>query len=191
MPVVEADAAAGVGRTLQRPSRYICFGSFQVDQELQIVTGDGFRLKVRGKAYQILLALVEKRGGLVTRKELGVRLWSAASHMSYDTKINAAVNKLRKALRDPSNRSLCVETVPHIGYRLALQSELADFPVVAAPESSDGPSRNTHPTGRYSVPSQSNIWITVKAISVIAVGILLGAAIVRLWIAHFASVSIK
>ena len=187
--MVEADVAARVGRTLQLPSRYICFGPFQVDLELQIVTGNGSRLKVRGKAYQILLALAEKQGGLVTRKELRVRLWSAASHLNYDAKINAAVNKLRKALRDPSNQSLYVETVPHIGYRLAPQSELADFPVVAASESSDGPTRNTHPTGRYFCPS--NIWITVKAISVIAAGILLGATIVRLWIAHFASVSIK
>jgi DNA-binding winged helix-turn-helix (wHTH) protein len=46
---------------LTRPmiERYIRFGPFQVDQQLQEVTKGGSRLKLQGKVYEVLLALLE------------------------------------------------------------------------------------------------------------------------------------
>jgi DNA-binding winged helix-turn-helix (wHTH) protein len=40
---------------------------------------NGVRLKLQGKVYQVLLALIEKQGEVVTREEIRVRLWPADS----------------------------------------------------------------------------------------------------------------
>jgi hypothetical protein len=50
--------------------RYIRFGPFQVDQQRQEVTKGGSRLMLQGKVYQVLLALLEKQGEVVTREEI-------------------------------------------------------------------------------------------------------------------------
>ncbi len=184
--MIEPDASAGAGRMLPTRSRYIRFGPFQVDQQRQTVTANGSRVKVRGKAYQILLALLERRGGVVTREELRMRLWPTEKRTNYDTNVNTAVNKLRKALRDSSEKSLYIQTVPRMGYRLAVQPEFADSPVLATPLPPDSPNRNMHSPAGYSFASKSEIWITIGVISLIVGGMLLGAAVARLWIVHFA-----
>ena len=66
--------------------RYIQFGPFQIDQQRQEVFRDGSRLKLQGKVYQILIALLEKPGDVVTREELRQRLWPAETHVNYDAK---------------------------------------------------------------------------------------------------------
>src|ERR1700731_2799209 len=119
-PMIEPDAVAGVGR-LQLPSRYIRFGPFQVDQQRQEVTRNGVRLKLQGKVYQVLIALVEKQGDVVTREELRIRLWPAETQVNYDANVNTTVNKLRRALGDSSDKPLYIETVPRRGYCLIVQ----------------------------------------------------------------------
>ena len=53
--------------------RYIRFGPFQVDQQRQEVTKGGSQLKLQGKVYEVLLALLEKQGEVVTREEIRAR----------------------------------------------------------------------------------------------------------------------
>src|ERR1700738_5108076 len=132
---IEPDAAASAGRMLHLPSRYIRFGPFQVDQQRQEVTKNGTRLKLQGKVYQVLIALVEKQGEVVTREELRVRLWPAESQVNYDANVNTTVNKLRQALGDSSDKPLYIETAPRKGYGLIVATEAADAPlaVTAAP----------------------------------------------------------
>ncbi len=117
---------------LQLPSRYIRFGPFQVDQQRQEVTRNGTRLKLQGKVYQVLIALIEKQGDVVTREELRVRLWPAESQVNYDANVNTTVNKLRQALGDSSDKPLYIETVPRKGYCLIAQPEFAEAPLPAA-----------------------------------------------------------
>jgi DNA-binding winged helix-turn-helix (wHTH) protein len=113
--MIEPDAVAGPSRLLQPPSRYIRFGPFQVDQQRQEVTKNGSRLKLQGKVYQVLIALVEKQGDVVTREELRVRLWPAETQVNYDANVNTTVNKLRQALGDSTDKPLYIETVPRKG----------------------------------------------------------------------------
>jgi hypothetical protein len=95
---LEPETAAASGRPLPPSSRYIRLGPFQVDQHRQEVTKNGVRLKLHGKVYQVLLALIEKQGEVVTREEIRVRLWPADTHVDYDPNVNTTVNKLRQAL---------------------------------------------------------------------------------------------
>jgi DNA-binding winged helix-turn-helix (wHTH) protein len=183
---LEPDVAAGPSRPAALSSRYIRFGPFQVDQHRQEVSKGGMRLKLQGKVYQVLLALIEKQGEVVTREELRVRLWPADTHVNYDANVNTTVNKLRLALGDSSEKPLYIETIPRKGYGLVVQPEFTDVPA-AAPATRSNPVNAKPETGRGSSP-KTNIWVPVGIIGLILGGMLLGAAIARLWLAqHFAS----
>src|ERR1700736_2184748 len=129
---LEPEMTTGTSRTLQLTSRYIRFGPFQVDQQRQEVTKNGSRLKLQGKVYQVLLALIEKQGEVVTREELRLRLWPADTHVNYDAHVNTTVNKLRQALGDSSDKPLYIETIPRKGYCLIVPPEFAEVPMASA-----------------------------------------------------------
>jgi DNA-binding winged helix-turn-helix (wHTH) protein len=187
--MIEPDAAAGPGRMLQLPSRYIRFGPFQVDQQRQEVAKNGTRLKLQGKVYQVLIALVEKQGEVVTREELRVRLWPAESQVNYDANVNTTVNKLRLALGDSSDRPLYIETVPRRGYCLIVPTEFAEAPVATTGVPASGSHGRVAEPEKAAKAAKSDLWITLGVIALIVAGMLLGAGITRLWIAHFAQSS--
>ncbi len=169
---------------LKLPSRYIRFGPFQVDQERQHVTKDGSRLKVRGKVYQILIALIEKQGEVISREELRLRLWPAENdRMNYDANVNTTVNKLRQLLGDSHDEPLYIQTVPRRGYCLLVPTELADCPV-STDITSAARDANVSEQPSAKTGLKSDLWITVGIIVLILAGMLLGAGIARLWIAH-------
>src|SRR6202158_1595934 len=130
---LEPEMAAGPSRVLPLSSRYVRFGPFQVDQQRQEVSRNGVRLKLQGKVYQVLLALIEKQGEVVTRDELRLRLWPADTHVNYDANVNTTVNKLRQALGDSSEKLLYIETIPRKGYCLIVRPEFADVAVAVSP----------------------------------------------------------
>jgi DNA-binding winged helix-turn-helix (wHTH) protein len=183
---LEPEMAAGTGSALSLSSRYIRFGPFQVDQQRQEVTKNGSRIKLQGKVYQVLLALIEKQGEVVTREELRFRLWPADSHVNYDANVNTTVNKLRQALGDSSDKPLYIETIPRKGYCLIVPADFANLPLVVPAVPAAGPGENSpsHQNGQDS--RRSEIWITLGVIGLILAGMLLGAGITRLWISHFA-----
>jgi DNA-binding winged helix-turn-helix (wHTH) protein len=183
---MEPDAATGAARTIQLPARYIRFGPFQIDQQRQEVTKSGSRLRLQGKVYQVLLALVEKQGDVLTREELRLRLWPNETHVNYDANVNTTVNKLRQALGDSCEKPIYIETVPRKGYCLVVQTEFAESPAPAGAivtdikvDAQDGVAEAD------SSPKKTDLWITVGVIALIVAGMLLGAGITRLWIAHF------
>jgi len=183
---LEPEMAAGPSRILALSSRYIRFGPFQVDQHRQEVSKSGVRLKLQGKVYQVLLALIEKQGEVVTREELRIRLWPADTHVNYDANVNTTVNKLRQALGDSSEKPLYIETIPRRGYCLVVQPEIADVPMtITSPPRENGV--NGQPHAENTGSPKTDLWITMGIIGLILGGMLLGAAITKLWIYHFAS----
>jgi DNA-binding winged helix-turn-helix (wHTH) protein len=184
---LEPETAPGPGRIPPLRSRYIRFGPFQVDQQREEVTKNGMRLKLQCKVYQVLVALIEKQGEVVTRDELRLRLWPADTHVNYDANVNTTVNKLRQALGDSSDRPLYIETIPRKGYCLIVHPEFTDVPL-AVPTSTavNGVNGNTEPGPNATGAPRSDIWMTLGIIGLILGGMLLGAAITKLWIYHFA-----
>jgi len=172
-------------RTILASGRYIFFGPFRVDQQRQEVTRAGARLKLQGKVYQVLLALIEKPGEVVTREELRTRLWPADTHVNYDANVNTTVNKLRQALGDSSEKPMYIETIPRKGYSLLVQPEISDRSgnsVAAQPEESSVPARDAASKLTGFPFSKSDLWTILGVIGLILAGMLLGAGITRLWI---------
>ncbi len=165
--------------------RYIHFGPFRIDQQRQEVTRNGARLKLQGKVYQILLALLEKPGEVVTREELRVRLWPADTHVNYDANVNTTVNKLRQALGDSTDKPLYIETIPRKGYCLVVQPEVTDKsgnPRYPLSESSPDSAKESPRNSLSFKFSKSDFWVVLGVIGLILLGMLLGAGITRLWI---------
>jgi DNA-binding winged helix-turn-helix (wHTH) protein len=168
--------------------RFMRFGPFQVDQQRQEVTKNGVRLKLQGKVYQVLVALLEKPGEVVTREELRQRLWPADTHVNYDANVNTTVNKLRQVLGDSTDKPLYIETIPRKGYCLVIPSEGSDVP------SSPWAVMETSPTAVSPVfageqaEKRSGFWIPLGVVGLILAGMLLGAGITitTLYISHFA-----
>jgi DNA-binding winged helix-turn-helix (wHTH) protein len=182
---IESDTDVAYSRSSLLVSRYIRFGPFQVDQQRQEVTKGGSRLKLQGKVFQVLLALIEKQCEIVTREELRIRLWPADTHVNYDANVNTTVNKLRQALGDSSDKPLYIETIPRKGYCLMVRPEYTDIPL--APPSTTL-SRASGSALRDEPPPSTpkfDIWITLGVIALILAGMLLGAGITKLWIMHF------
>ena len=182
---MEPDAATGAARTIQLPARYIRFGPFQIDQQRQEVTKSGSRLRLQGKVYQVLLALVEKQGDVLTREELRLRLWPNETHVNYDANVNTTVNKLRQALGDSCDKPVYIETVPRKGYCLVVQPEFAEFPAPAPTVTDIKIEMQEAAAEADSSLKKTDLWITIGVIALIVAGMLLGAGITRLWISHF------
>jgi DNA-binding winged helix-turn-helix (wHTH) protein len=171
--------------------RFIRFGPFQIDHQRQEVCKNGSRLKLQGKVYQVLVALLEKPGEVVTREELRQRLWPADTHVNFDANVNTTVNKLRQALGDSTDRPLYIETIPRKGYCLLVPSEGSDAP--AAQLSANSVTEMTDSIESVSPaaeppPPRSGFWIPIGVVGLILAGMLLGAGITitTLWISHFA-----
>jgi DNA-binding winged helix-turn-helix (wHTH) protein len=186
---LEPEMATAASRSVSLTSRYVRFGPFQVDQHRQEVSKNGSRLRLQGKVYQVLLALIEKQGEVVTREELRYRLWPADTHVNYDANVNTTVNKLRQALGDSSEKPLYIETIPRRGYCLVVPSEFTETPVpVSAAPAVNGSNGKPHSEPR-SEGSRSEFWMALGVIGLILIGMLLGAGIAELWMRHFAQVT--
>jgi DNA-binding winged helix-turn-helix (wHTH) protein len=198
MPALESETDAGTSRVSQAVPRYIRFGPFQIDQQREEVTQNGSRIKLQGKVYQVLLALLEKPGEVVTREELRQRLWPAETQVNYDANVNTTVNKLRQTLGDSSDKPLYVETIPRKGYCFMAQPEFSDHPKTSYPPAtvstttSAGESIPTQPQQRLSGEGkrvESSFWITLGMIGLVLAGMLLGAGIATLWNTHIAPIN--
>jgi len=202
MPAMEQEMDSRPNLAPVPSFRFVRFGPFQVDQQRQEVTKDGVRLKLQGKVYQVLVALLEKPGDVVTREELRQRLWPADTHVNYDANVNTTVNKLRQVLGDSTDQPIYIETIPRKGYCMVIQPETSDTPAVHAPANGNGTStiQPSEPTPAGSAVAtetsvapagRSGFWVPMGVVGLILAGMLLGAGITitTLWISHFAQVT--
>src|SRR5437879_8425634 len=61
--------------------------------------------------------LLERPGEVISREEMQRRLWPADTFVDFDHSLNAAVKRLRDALRDSADNPRFVETLARRGYR--------------------------------------------------------------------------
>jgi Tol biopolymer transport system component/DNA-binding winged helix-turn-helix (wHTH) protein len=97
--------------------RSIRFGTFEADLAAGELRKSGVRVKLQEQPFQVLAALLDKPGELVTREELKERLWSGDTFVDFDRGLNTAINKIRETLGDSAQHARFVETVPRHGYR--------------------------------------------------------------------------
>jgi len=109
----------------ENPPSAIRFGAFEVNLQAREVHRRGLRLKIEEKPFQILAALLERPGQLITRQELRQRLWNPDTYVDFDRNLNTAMNKLRDTLGDSAENPRFVETLSRRGYRFIYPVEMA------------------------------------------------------------------
>ena len=110
-------APAAADQSLQAP-KPVRFGAFEVDLRGGELRKDGLKIKLQGQPIQVLIALLEHPGQIVTREHLRQRLWPADTFVDFEHNLNSAVKRLREALGDSAENPRFIETLPRHGYRL-------------------------------------------------------------------------
>ncbi len=100
-----------------RTPRTVRFGVFEVDFWAGELRKSGLKIKLQEKPFQVLGALLERAGDIVTREELRTKLWPGDTFVDFDHSINIAINKLREALNDSAKTPRFIETLGGRGYR--------------------------------------------------------------------------
>src|SRR5215471_15726292 len=93
------------------------FGTFEFHRSLGELRKQGTRIRLQPKPMQILRALLEKPGEIVTRGDLKARLWPDDTYGDFESGLNTAVNRLRIALGDSAEHPRYIETEARSGYR--------------------------------------------------------------------------
>ena len=100
------------------PGRFcVRFGPFELDERARELTRDGRRVPLQEHPRQVLVALVERPGEVVSREELRERLWKSDTFVDFEHGLNTAVKKARQALGDSADSPRFIETVARHGYR--------------------------------------------------------------------------
>jgi TolB-like protein len=92
-------------------------GTFELDLPARELRDGAVRVRLQRQPFEILCALLERPGTVITRAELRQRLWPDDLFVDFEHSLNAAVKRLRAALGDDAARPTLVETVPRCGYR--------------------------------------------------------------------------
>jgi DNA-binding winged helix-turn-helix (wHTH) protein/TolB-like protein/Tfp pilus assembly protein PilF len=152
------------------------FGPFELDQATGELYRDGRRIRVQEQPRQVLVALLERPGELVTREDLRERLWKSDTFVDFERGLNTAVKKARQALGDSAEAPQFIETLARRGYRFIARVE----PPEAAPDAGV-PS----PAGSIGTPvtSQAARWDRRPALATAAVGLAVVCA-AAIWIAQ-------
>ena len=107
---------------------------------------NGQREVIEYRVMQVLIALAQARGHVVTRDDLLRRCWSG--RVVGEDAINRVISRLRKAAGGIGKDSFNIETITKIGYRLERRGEVAEDEGFAMPRGFEarrrsGPDRRT------------------------------------------------
>lgn len=147
------------------PRRY-SIGDFVLDTARRELTGPALEqpFRLAPKAQQVLLALIERAGDVLTRDELLQKVW--AGTLPTDYVLGQAITQLRKAFGDARGRTSYIETISKSGYRLCVEAIPLDD--VAPRGAAIGEARADAPTPAE--PSARRVhWRWLVAVAAVAV----------------------
>jgi DNA-binding winged helix-turn-helix (wHTH) protein len=96
------------------PPADLCFGPFRLlSTQFLLLEGDK-PVHLGSRALEILIALVERRGELVSKQELLARVWPNTYVEPITLRVH--ISALRRALRDGQNGTRFIINIPGRGY---------------------------------------------------------------------------
>jgi predicted ATPase/DNA-binding winged helix-turn-helix (wHTH) protein len=104
------------------------FGRFRVLPRRRQLLADGVPLELGSRAFDVLMALLEARGLLVTKDELMTRVWPGT--VVEENNLQVQISTLRKALGDDRD---FIRTISGYGYRFTAEVSSAAAGPVASP----------------------------------------------------------
>jgi DNA-binding winged helix-turn-helix (wHTH) protein len=109
-------------------SSFVRFGTFEVNFQTGELRHAGQKVKLQEQPFQVLMALLERPGEIVTREELRSKLWPEDTFVDFDHSLNAAIKWLRDALGESADAPVFVETLARRGYRFIAPVNGSSYP---------------------------------------------------------------
>lgn len=97
------------------PSHFYEFGPFRLDRAERVLLRDGQPLMLTPKAFDLLLALIERRGHVIEKEELMGAVWPETA--VEEGNLTHHISVLRKTLGEGAGERAYIGTVPRRGYR--------------------------------------------------------------------------
>jgi DNA-binding winged helix-turn-helix (wHTH) protein len=119
------------------------FGVFEADLATGELRKNGAKVRLQEQPFQVLVALLERPGQMVSREDLRLRLWPADTFVDFDHSLNTAINKLRDALGDVAANPRFIETLARRGYRFIAPVQMESRETPAPSATSPLPSEST------------------------------------------------
>ena len=135
---------SGPDRDAPRCESYL-FGSFEVSVRQRMLRQQGERLKIQELPFQMLLVLLESPGEIVSKEELGKRLWGEQTFIEVDKSLYVMAGKLREALGDNANQPRFIKTISGRGYRFIGEVTPIFLPVEKLPPALPPPESQNAP----------------------------------------------
>ncbi len=101
--------------SLSSSSLIVRFGIFGINFQTGELRRRGQKVSSRNNLWQVLAALLERPGEMVTREELRSKLWPADTFVDFDHSLNAAIKRLRDALGESADAPVFIETLARRG----------------------------------------------------------------------------
>jgi DNA-binding winged helix-turn-helix (wHTH) protein/tetratricopeptide (TPR) repeat protein len=105
------------------------FGRFRVDPGQEVLLRDGEPVALPPKAFETLRMLVERRGSIVSKRDLLAAVWPGV--FVEENNLSQCVSLLRKTLGDDPREPVYIQTVARRGYRFCAALESLAVPAEA------------------------------------------------------------
>jgi len=142
------------------------FDNFELDVRAGELRKRGVKLRLQGQPLQVLAALLQRPGDLVTRDELRAQIWPADTFVDFDHSLHNAIARLREVLGDSPQKPRYIETLPRRGYRFIAEVEEVEAPEAAPQDKPDSPAP-------VAARKQKALTVALVVLALIVLGLLL------------------
>lgn len=108
----------------------VVLGAARISPSMRLIRGPGGEASLEPRTMQVLVALLDARGRVVTRDALFRRCWGDA--VVGDDSLNRAIADIRRVARTVAVGSFAIETAPRTGYRLTETASATEPPTEEA-----------------------------------------------------------
>jgi len=115
------------------------FGDFELDVRTAELRKHGVRLRLQGQPLQVLAALLNRAGDVVTREELRAQIWPPDTFVDFEHSLHNAIARVREVLNDSAETPRYIETLPRRGYRFIAPVDAVGIQSESRPGQSEQP----------------------------------------------------
>jgi predicted ATPase/DNA-binding winged helix-turn-helix (wHTH) protein len=127
-------------------TQHYAFGNFELFPRQRLLMDRGQVVSLGSRALELLTALVENRGEVVSKEALIAKVWPGV--WVEESSLRVHVGAVRKALRDGQDGNRYVANIPGRGYSFVGEMETREDPALAPPVAA------ARPTHSHALPTQ-------------------------------------
>lgn len=157
-------------------ARLLRFGDFELDVRTAELRKRGVKLRLQGQPLQVLAALLNRAGDVVTREELRAQIWAPDTFVDFEHSLHNAIARVREVLNDSAETPRYIETLPRRGYRFIAPVDAVGTQSESRPVQSEQP----HEVPAGTQPTKSRKFLTAAILAPLLIGF-------AIWLARVSS----